>query len=172
MDCCKYFTIILLFDDPHTSEKNRKKEKKSIPDSYLLENMIIECTTYLFNQNACEMSKDHEKDTMWLSSNISSHVWGNPDEFLPGEMCLFMGNLFMLSGFCHVQLFVTLWTVACQASLSMGFSRQEYWSRSPDPPPGDLPNPRIEPVFPTSPALQADSSPLRHWGSPWGILTI
>ena len=39
----------------------------------------------------------------------------------------------------HVWLFVTPWTVACQAPLSMGFSRQEYWSRLPCPPPGDLP---------------------------------
>ena len=43
----------------------------------------------------------------------------------------------------HVQLFVTPWTVACQAPLSMGFSRQEYWSGLPCPPPGDLPNPGI-----------------------------
>ena len=50
--------------------------------------------------------------------------------------------------------FVTLWTVARQASLSMGFSRQEYWSGLPFPSPGDLPNPGIEP---TSPAWQADS---------------
>ena len=46
----------------------------------------------------------------------------------------------------------TPWTIACQASLSMGFSRQEYWSGSPFPSPGDLPEPR-------SPALQADSLP-------------
>ena len=46
------------------------------------------------------------------------------------------------------------WIVACQSPLSMGFSRQEYWSRLPYPSPGDLPNPRIEP---RSPALQADS---------------
>ena len=45
------------------------------------------------------------------------------------------------------------WTVACQAPLSMGFSRQEYWSGLPFPSPGDLPNPGIEP---RSPALQAD----------------
>ena len=50
----------------------------------------------------------------------------------------------------HVQLFATPWTVACQAPLSMGFSRQEYWSGLPFPPPGDLPNPGIKP---TSPAL-------------------
>ena len=42
----------------------------------------------------------------------------------------------MLSHYCHVQLFVTLWTIACQAPLSMGFSRQEYWSGLPCPPPG------------------------------------
>ena len=49
-------------------------------------------------------------------------------------------------------LFVTPWTVAHQAPLSMGFSRQEYWSGLPYPPPGDLPNPRIEPRSPASPA--------------------
>ena len=43
---------------------------------------------------------------------------------------------------------VTLWTVACQAPLSMGFSREEDWSEFPFPPPGDLPNPGIEPWSP------------------------
>ena len=48
-----------------------------------------------------------------------------------------------------VQLLVTpSWTVACQAPLSIGFPRQEYWSRFPFPPPGDLPDPGIEPVSP------------------------
>ena len=54
----------------------------------------------------------------------------------------------------RVQPFVTPWTVAYQAPLSMGFSRQEYWSEVPFPSPGDLPNPGIEP---RSPALQADA---------------
>ena len=54
------------------------------------------------------------------------------------------------------QTLVTLWTVAYQAALSMGFSRQEYWSGLPFPSPGDLPNPGNEPA---SPALQADSLP-------------
>ena len=54
----------------------------------------------------------------------------------------------------HVWLFATPWTVARQAPLSMGFSRQEYWSGLPFPSPGDLPDPGIEPA---SPALQADS---------------
>ena len=51
----------------------------------------------------------------------------------------------MLSHFSHVQLFAILWTRARQAPLSMGFSRQEYWSGLPCPPPGDLPDPGIEP---------------------------
>ena len=49
---------------------------------------------------------------------------------------------------------MTLWTVAYQASPSMGFSRQEYWSGLPFPSPGDLPDPGIEPGFPT---LEADT---------------
>ena len=49
--------------------------------------------------------------------------------------------------------FETLWTVARQAHLSMGFSRQEYWSGLPFPPPGGLPNPGMEPMSPMSPAL-------------------
>ena len=58
-----------------------------------------------------------------------------------------------LSHFSHVWLFVTLWTVAWQAPLSIGFSRQEYWSGLPCPPPGDLPIPGIEPTSLMSPAL-------------------
>ena len=48
---------------------------------------------------------------------------------------------------------VTAWTIACQAPLSTGFSRQEYWNGLPCPPPGDLPDPGIELVSLTSPAL-------------------
>ena len=58
---------------------------------------------------------------------------------------------------------VTTWTVACQDPLSMGFSRQEYWSGLPFPSPGVLPDPGIEP---RSPALQADSLPTELWGKP------
>ena len=58
-----------------------------------------------------------------------------------------------------VSIFATLWTVAHQAPLSLRFPRQEYWSGLPFPSPGDLPDPGIEPAFPVSPALQADSFP-------------
>ena len=58
-----------------------------------------------------------------------------------------------LSCFSHVRLFVISWTVACQSPLSMGFSRQEYSSGLPFPPPGDLPNPGTEPTSLAFPAL-------------------
>ena len=63
----------------------------------------------------------------------------------------------MLSHFRCAPVFAILWTVAHQAPLSMGFSRQEYWSGLPWPPPGDLPNLGMGPV---SPELQADCFPL------------
>ena len=59
----------------------------------------------------------------------------------------------MLSHFSLVQLFETPWSVAHQAPLSMEFSRQEYWSGLPCPPPGDLPDPEIELVSLMSLAL-------------------
>ena len=62
-------------------------------------------------------------------------------------------HMYMLSRFSCVQLCGTLWTVACQAPLSVCFSRQEYRRRLPFPPPGDLPIPGIEPVSHLSPVL-------------------
>ena len=76
--------------------------------------------------------------------------------------------LFLLSRFGHVQLCAALWTVACQAPLSMAFSRQEYWSGLPGPPPGHLPGPGIELV---SPARQADSLPTDSPGKPYKCVT-
>ena len=66
---------------------------------------------------------------------------------------IFTVHVCVLSRFSRVRLFVTLWTVAHQAPLSLGFSRQEYWSGLPCPSPGDLPDPRIEPTSLMSPAL-------------------
>ena len=62
--------------------------------------------------------------------------------------------MFMLIYFSRVWLFATLWIAAYQAPLSIGFSKHEYWSGFPCCPPGDLPDPRIEPV---SSALHLDS---------------
>ena len=84
--------------------------------------------------------------------------------FFPASLSIFHHPVrgYMLSCFSPVQLFVIPWTVACQAPLSIGLSRQEYWGGLPCPPPGDLPNPGIEP-------------PLSHWGSPnnqWHSLNV
>ena len=61
---------------------------------------------------------------------------------------------FVVQSLSHVRLFATPWSIAHQAPLSMGFSRQEYWSGLPFPSPGDLSNPGIEP---SSPSLQIDA---------------
>ena len=63
----------------------------------------------------------------------------------------------------HIQIFASPWAVAHQAPLSMGFSRQEYWSGLSCSPPGDLPNPGIEPASPKSPALAGKI--LYHWAT-------
>ena len=75
----------------------------------------------------------------------------------------------VLSHFSHVQLVATLWTVDHQAPLSMGFSRQEYWSGLPCPPPGDLPNLGIEP---RSPTLHVDALSSEPPGNPVGYAQL
>ena len=72
----------------------------------------------------------------------------------------------MLSCFNHVRFFAITWTIACQAPLSMGFSRQEYWSEKLFPSPGDLSNPGTEPMSPLSPHWQVDPLPLAPPGKP------
>ena len=81
--------------------------------------------------------------------------------------CLVFFSRYIDGCYCLVAVmsdsFVTPCAVAHQASLSMGFPRQESWSGLPFPSPGVLPHPGMEP---TSPALQADSLPLSHWERP------
>ena len=72
-------------------------------------------------------------------------------------------HAYMLSRFSRVQLFLIPWAVACQAPLSIGFPRQEYWSGLSFSPPGDLPNPGIEPA---SPALAGGFFTTQPPGSP------
>ena len=85
------------------------------------------------------------KDTLYLPSSPS------PDPWLRDHTCVCVPSYFS-----HAWLFVTLWTVALQPLLSMGFFRQEHWSGLPCPSPGDLPHPEIEP-----PSLS-----LLHWQAP------
>ena len=82
-------------------------------------------------------------NAFWAKSNMI--VFETFVEILIKYMCV-------KSLFVSISLWHYIWTVAHQAPLSMGFSRQEYWSGLPRPPPGDLPNPGIEPISLASPA--------------------
>ena len=90
-----------------------------------------------------------------MGSQRVGHDWAANTFFLEliKVFCLFACIKWLLSPFSHVILFVTLWTVAHLAPLSMKFSRQEYWSGLSCPPPGDLLDTGIKPVSLMSPAL-------------------
>ena len=75
-----------------------------------------------------------------ISKRKLLHIGWINNKILPYSTCVCV-----LSHFSCVRLCATLWTIACQAPLSMGFSKQEYWSGLPCPPPGDFLNPGIEP---------------------------
>ena len=94
----------------------------------------------------------------WLRLCIST---AEGSGLIPSSIC----HVCMLSHFSRVRLCAILWTTACQAPLSMGFSRQEYWSGLPFPP-GDLSNPWIKPTSLMSPALAGDSFSLVLPGKP------
>ena len=78
----------------------------------------------------------------------------------------------VVSSLRWVQLFTTPWTIALQASLSMGFPRQEFWSVLPFPSPGNLPNPGIKPTSPVSPALAGQLFTTEPPGKPNPILSL
>ena len=91
----------------------------------------------------------------------NSSLWAQPPfPFYRMHVCV--------KSLSRVWLFATPWTVTHQAPLSMGFSRQEYWSALPFPSPGDLPNPGIEPRYP---ALQADALSSEPPGKPYRMHT-
>ena len=79
---------------------------------------------------------------------------------------MFINNVYVCERDSVVSDSVTQWTVDCQASLSMEFSRQEYWNGLPFPSPEDLPDPGTEPW---SPALQAASLPTEPTSSNWKV---
>ena len=82
----------------------------------------------------------------------------NHEHIIKGSMCA--------QSLSRVQLCETPWTAAHQSPLSVGFSRQEYWSGLPLLPPGDLPDPRIEPVSSVSPVLAGKSFTTEPPGKP------
>ena len=79
---------------------------------------------------------------------------------------MFKVIIIVVQSLSHDQLFATLWPVAHQGPLSIGFFRQEYWSGLPRPPSGDHPNPWIKPASLVSPALAGGSLPLVPPGKP------
>jgi len=83
-----------------------------------------------------------------------------------------MGMKCMLSHFSSISLFVTPWTVAHQAPLSMGFSRQEYWSGLPSFLQGIFPTQELNPCLFCLLHWQAGSLPLSHQGSPTGDMKM
>ena len=95
----------------------------------------------------------------FIGEILQDHRLGNLKKYTqkwarPEQAC-------MLSHFSYVQLFATPWTAAHQALLSREFSRQEYWSGMPFLPPGDLPDPGIEPVSPALAGGFFSTEP--HW---------
>ena len=89
------------------------------------------------------LSKVHWTQTCWLYCSILFESLHQKEVYL---YSIIGGHAYMLSHFSRVWLFATFWTVTHQAPLSMGFSRQEYWSGWTCSPPGDLCDPGIEPV--------------------------
>ena len=102
-------------------------------------------------KNGVTYAKPHGPEQGEMRTQFSFHFMVPPHQF---TWC---------QSLSHVRLFATPGTVAHQASLSMEFSRQEYWSGQPFPSPGNLPDPGNEPGFP---ALQADSLPSEPPGKP------
>ena len=94
------------------------------------------------------MVKATESPPSVLGYLFCAQIYAKP--FVCVCVCVWMC---VLSRFSRVRLYATLLAIACQASLCMGFSRQEYWSGLPCPFPGDFPEPGIEPMYLTSPAL-------------------
>ena len=101
-----------------------------------------------------------------MATQSSILAWKIPWTEEPGGL----QSSVVLSHLSRVRLFVTLWTVAHQAPLSMGFSRQEYWSGLPFPSPGDLPDPGIKPTSLTSPALAGGFFFFKTTGATWAAV--
>ena len=105
--------------------------------------------------------KKHSSANSWIKEGKggSQEIWDQIKKSVNGFL-----KVHVLGHFSCIHFFATLWTVAFQAPLSMGFSSQEYWSGLPCPLPGNLPNPGIKVVSPASPAFQVDSLSLEVTG--------
>ena len=102
---------------------------------------------------------------MWVHINLPHFCYHWYSDFIVLTAC-------MLICFSRVQLVATPWTVAHQAPLSMGLSKQEYWSGLPCSSPGDLPDPGVEPPSPESPALAGEFFTTKPSGKPIDSLWV
>ena len=138
------------------SSKHKINEETQILNATLDEMYLIDIFR-IFHPNAEEYTFSSADGTFSRIDHNLGHK-SNLSKFKKIEMIsdIFSDHNTMseVKSLSRVQLFATPWTVVYQASLSMGFSRQEYWSGLPFPSPGDLPDPGIKP---RSLALQADA---------------
>ena len=113
--------------------------------------LVWEEISEIQDNQACKLQfKGRRKWMSQLNSQVGQ---------VPSCVCVCVRSHAYSQALSHVWLFVTPWTVACQAPLSMGFSRWKHWSGLPCPPPGDPPNPKTEPRSPvTSNSLPSEPS--------------
>ena len=120
------------------------------------------------NRLLFNFKKERNSDTSYNTKELWGYYAKWPSQSQNENTVWVHLNACMLSCFSRVRLFETPWTVAWQASLSMGFSRQGHWSGLPCFPPGDLPDPGIEHTSLTSPALAGRSfTSIAFWEALW-----
>ena len=132
----------------HYSPRNDLLVKQSQRDGFCMVSSLAEAELFGWREEKDRKKSQKQLETQGNWVSIDMHV----------------------CSLSQVWLFVTQWTVACQAPLPMGFPRQEHWSGLPCPLPEDLPDPRIEPASLASPALaggffitEPSGMPNKHW---------
>ena len=117
--------------------------------------------TYLPRYIFLRSPEKHSSANSWIKEGKGGiqEIWDQMKKSVKGFL-----KVHVLSHFSYIRFFATLWTVAFQAPLPMGFSSQEYRSVLPCPLPGDLPNAGIKVASPVSPAIQVDSLSLKVTG--------
>ena len=138
--CCQRFLTV-----PWTARRSNQSILKEISPEYSLEGLMMKLKLQYFG-HLMRRAYSLERTVMLGKIEGRRRKGTTEDELLGWHPWL---NGHEVKSLSCVRLFVTPWTVAYQASLSMGFSRQEYWSGLPFPSRGDLPDPGIEPRSPS-----------------------
>ena len=128
---------------------------------------VFTCMISINHCNSPALKKQKNKKPFFFF--LQMRKLGHRENNFPSQHSWEMACVLLLSCCSRVQLFVTPWTVTHRAPLSMGFSRQKYWSGLPCPPPGDLPDPRIELVSLKSPPWTGAFCPP---GKPWEMAKV